>query len=176
MPQHDAGMRIDPPPSPPPATGTIPLATAAAEPPLEPAVVRSGFHGFRAGPKSSGSVKGVRPNSGVFVLPTTIAPVARTRLTYSLSCGATKSRKSRLPLVMRSPPYHDSKSLSRIGTPLNAPSGNAPSAARRAAWYILCTTALSAGLRRSMRSMADSTNSFGLTSPLRTSAARPKPS
>ena len=34
-PQHDAGMRIDPPPSLAWASGTMPLATAAAEPPLE---------------------------------------------------------------------------------------------------------------------------------------------
>src|SRR4051812_37680112 len=38
-PQHDAGMRIDPPPSFACATATMPLATAAAEPPLEPPVV-----------------------------------------------------------------------------------------------------------------------------------------
>jgi hypothetical protein len=38
-PQHEAGMRIEPPPSPPWATGTIPAATAAAEPPLEPPVM-----------------------------------------------------------------------------------------------------------------------------------------
>ena len=35
-PQHDAGMRIEPPPSLACATGTMPAATAAAEPPLEP--------------------------------------------------------------------------------------------------------------------------------------------
>src|SRR5512138_1786027 len=80
-PQHDAGMRIDPPPSPPPAHGTIPLATAAADPPDDPPVVREVSHGLRAGPKSSGSVNGVSPNSGVFVLPTTITPARRYRLT-----------------------------------------------------------------------------------------------
>ena len=35
-PQHDAGIRMEPPPSLAWATGTIPAATAAAEPPLEP--------------------------------------------------------------------------------------------------------------------------------------------
>ena len=35
-PQHEAGMRIEPPPSLACAIGTMPAATAAAEPPLEP--------------------------------------------------------------------------------------------------------------------------------------------
>jgi hypothetical protein len=35
-PQNDAGIRIEPPPSDPGAIGTMPDATAAAEPPLEP--------------------------------------------------------------------------------------------------------------------------------------------
>src|SRR5688500_2318918 len=39
-PQQDAGMRIDPPPSPPLAIGTRPAATAAAEPPEDPPAVR----------------------------------------------------------------------------------------------------------------------------------------
>src|SRR5690349_21206071 len=45
-----AGMRIDPPPSFACAIGTIPEATAAAEPPLEPPVERDVSHGLRAGP------------------------------------------------------------------------------------------------------------------------------
>ncbi|MNC87851.1 hypothetical protein D3C83_36140 [compost metagenome] len=36
-PQAEAGMRIEPPPSLAAAIGTIPAATAEAEPPLEPA-------------------------------------------------------------------------------------------------------------------------------------------
>ena len=39
-PQQAAGMRIEPPPSLPCATGTMPAATAAAEPPEEPPGVR----------------------------------------------------------------------------------------------------------------------------------------
>ena len=45
-----AGMRIEPPPSPACATGTMPLATAAAEPPLEPPGVCARFHGLCVGP------------------------------------------------------------------------------------------------------------------------------
>ena len=48
---HSAeGMRMEPPPSPPPATGTMPDATAAAEPPEEPPEPCSVFQGLRVGP------------------------------------------------------------------------------------------------------------------------------
>ncbi len=45
-----AGIRIEPPPSLAWATGTIPEATAAPEPPLEPPVVCSVFQGLRLAP------------------------------------------------------------------------------------------------------------------------------
>jgi hypothetical protein len=45
-PQNDAGMRIEPPPSPPAAAGTMREATAAADPPLDPPVEQSRFHGL----------------------------------------------------------------------------------------------------------------------------------
>jgi len=45
-PQHDEGIRMEPPPSDPVASGTIPAATAAAEPPDDPPGVCSRFHGF----------------------------------------------------------------------------------------------------------------------------------
>src|SRR5687767_5960280 len=69
IPLHDAGIRIEPPPSPPAPIGTIPEATAAPDPPLEPPGVRDGSQGFRAGPRNSDSVNGVSPNSGVLVFP-----------------------------------------------------------------------------------------------------------
>ncbi len=49
-PQHDAGMRIEPPPSFACATGTMPLATAAADPPDEPPEVCPRFHGLCVAP------------------------------------------------------------------------------------------------------------------------------
>ena len=55
-PQQDAGIRIEPPPSLPCATGTMPAATAAAEPPLEPPGVRARFHGIARGAEGFGSV------------------------------------------------------------------------------------------------------------------------
>ena len=49
-PQHDAGMRIEPPASLPCAIGTSPAATAAALPPEDPPVISAGSCGLRAGP------------------------------------------------------------------------------------------------------------------------------
>src|SRR5437016_2777029 len=62
-PQHDAGIRIEPPPSLPLASETIPAATAAALPPDDPPGVRDGSYGFRVGPNRCGSVIGRIPNS-----------------------------------------------------------------------------------------------------------------
>ncbi len=50
MPQALAGLRSEPPMSLPRPSGLMPLARAAASPPLEPAVVRSGFQGLRVRP------------------------------------------------------------------------------------------------------------------------------
>jgi hypothetical protein len=84
-PQHEAGMRMDPPPSPPEAIGTILLATAAADPPLDPPGVWSVFQGLRVGPCNSGSVYPNSPNSGVLVFPRTTSPAFLNRFTISLS-------------------------------------------------------------------------------------------
>src|SRR5262245_11324581 len=76
-PQLAAGTRIEPPPSLAWATGTMPAATAAADPPDEPPVEWSTFHGLRAGPHASDSVVIVVPSSGTFVRPTDTNPAAR---------------------------------------------------------------------------------------------------
>jgi len=68
-PQFAAGTRMEPPPSLAWAMGTMPAATAAAEPPLDPPVEWPVFQGLAVGPYASGSVVMVRPNSGVFVRP-----------------------------------------------------------------------------------------------------------
>src|SRR5687768_1625884 len=83
-PQHAAGIRIDPPPSLAPATGTNPAATAAAEPPDDPPGVWSVFHGLRVGPLASGSVMPFAPNSGVLVFPKISNPASSHRRTTSL--------------------------------------------------------------------------------------------
>src|SRR2546423_5917795 len=68
-PQHEAGIRIEPPPSPPWAMAQSPAATAAPAPPLEPPAVRVLSMGFRAGGNIGPSVTGRVPNSGAFVFP-----------------------------------------------------------------------------------------------------------
>jgi hypothetical protein len=88
MPQQEAGMRIEPPPSLPWANGTMPEATAAAEPPDEPPVVRVGSQGFLQGPRKTPSVVGRIPSSGVFVLPKMTRPLASRRRVSSLSSVA----------------------------------------------------------------------------------------
>ncbi len=86
-PQHDAGMRIEPPPSFACATGTTPLATAAAEPPDEPPDVRPSCHGLWVGPYATGSVVGTRPSSGVFVRPIGTKPASRYFVARLSVCG-----------------------------------------------------------------------------------------
>jgi len=80
-PQHDAGMRIEPPPSAAWASGSMPAATAAAAPPLEPPGVRAVSHGLRTGPKRRGSETGRIPSSGMLVLPRITKPASRIRRT-----------------------------------------------------------------------------------------------
>jgi hypothetical protein len=55
-PLHDDGMRMDPPPSLPWASGASPAATAAPAPPEEPPQVRAGSQGLRVSPRASLSV------------------------------------------------------------------------------------------------------------------------
>src|SRR6185312_17138345 len=82
-PQAAAGMRIEPPPSDPGANGSMPLATAAAAPPLDPPAPSSRFHGVRTGGATSVSVYDGRPNSGAPVLPRLTAPASSRSRTIS---------------------------------------------------------------------------------------------
>jgi hypothetical protein len=75
MPQLLAGTRMEPPPSLPCAIGTMPAATAAPVPPLDPPGEYSRFQGFKVGPNANGSVLGSNPNSGVAVFPKTTIPI-----------------------------------------------------------------------------------------------------
>jgi hypothetical protein len=68
-PHHAAGIRMEPPPSPPWAMGTTFAATSAAAPPEEPPGVRVRSTGLRVGRPCTGSVVQVRPNSAVVLLP-----------------------------------------------------------------------------------------------------------
>src|SRR5688500_12703153 len=90
--QKAAGLRSDPPKSVPSATGTIPHASATAAPPLLPPQVFVRSYGFRVAPNTSLNVCDPAPSSGVFVLPTVMAPAARMRVTISASRDGTVSR------------------------------------------------------------------------------------
>src|SRR5471030_2208974 len=89
MPQNAAGMRTEQPKSVPCASGSMPLATAAAEPPDEPDGLSAGFHGLRVTPNTSLKVLAPAANSGVLVLPSTMAPAAFRRRTTSASSDGT---------------------------------------------------------------------------------------
>jgi hypothetical protein len=67
------GMRTEPPPSVPSASGVMPAATQAAAPALEPPGVLAVFHGLRVMPSSGLSPTALQPNSLVVVLPIRIA-------------------------------------------------------------------------------------------------------
>src|ERR1044071_3779086 len=84
-PQSEAGGRTEPPVSEPSATGTIPAATAAAEPPDEPPETRVVSHGFRTGPNAEFSFDEHIANSSQFVFPMTTAPAfVRRSITVAL--------------------------------------------------------------------------------------------
>ncbi len=158
-----AGTRIEPPPSLACATGTMPAATAAADPPEDPPVECSGFHGLRLGPKATGSVVMVPPNSGVFVRPRVINPAARNDWYRYESAVARTSASLRawLPSEVGSPAISHPRSFTRNGTPRNGPSGIAPAASARAASNRSWITALIVGSWRCTLAMASSTSSSG---------------
>ena len=149
-PQHDAGLRIEPPPSLPCAIGQRPAAVAAAAPPLDPPGVRAVSHGLRHAPFSSDSVIPIVPSSGVFVLPRTTKPASRMRRTTAASNAGTFCAIAFVEYVVRSPAV-SVRSLIEIGTPANGPS-SADAAAARAPSASTVTYAFSSGSIRSIRS------------------------
>src|SRR5437588_12676515 len=78
-PHSAAGWRTDPPVSDPSATGTIPAATAAADPPEDPPGTRDVSQGFFTGPNAEFSFEEPMANSSQFVFPTTTAPACSSR-------------------------------------------------------------------------------------------------
>ena len=171
-----AGIRSEPPPSPPVAMGTILIATAIPDPPLEPPAVRSGAHGFRAVPYATGSVTPVRPNSGQFVFPQITAPDARQRRAISLSSRDTFPSNDALPAWYGVPATSPSRSFTRRGTPWNAPSPRPLAIMPRPKSSSRWTTALTRGFNRSIRSRALFRTSVAVTSPFRIRPASPSPS
>ena len=117
------GIRIEPAPSLPSASGTRPAASAAALPPLEPPGVLDGSHGLRVIPNRGLSVTPFQPNSGDVVCTGMTAPLRRSAATAepSTSHGPAGS-------IAREPrsvgqPRTGYASLTATGTPSSAPTG-----------------------------------------------------
>src|ERR1035437_8029615 len=120
MPQNAAGCRTEPPVSDPSAIGTMPAATAAADPPDEPPGTRVRSIGFRAGPKAENSVDDPIANSSMLPLPTRIAPASRSFLATVDSYGLTYPSRIFEPHDVESTVVA-MLSLSTTGTPASAP-------------------------------------------------------
>src|SRR5947207_11849836 len=120
---------MEPPVSEPRPTGTRPAATAAADPPLDPPGTRVRSWGLRVGPKAEFSVDEPMANSSRFVLPMTIAPAARRRVTTVASYGGRHPSRMRDAQVVGTPRVH-MLSLSATGTPARGP-GSPPVATPR---------------------------------------------
>src|SRR6185503_11266596 len=88
-PQNDAGMRSDPPRSVPSASAIIPLASAAAPPPVDPPALFETSQGFLVRPNTSLNVLPPAANSGQLVLPRITAPASRSRRTTIASSAGT---------------------------------------------------------------------------------------
>ena len=146
-------MRTEPPPSEPGANGSIPDATAAAAPPLEPPAPSAGFHGFRVGGPASPSVYEGSPNSGVALLPRLTAPAASTASTSSSDSSGTKSVKAREP-KRAGTPARRCRSLSASGSPQSgAAVGTCSSTWRALAIAASGVTSAKAPISPSRRSM-----------------------
>ncbi len=118
----------------------MPVAVAAAAPPLEPPGVRAGSHGFSVAPCSALSVNQRIEKAGALVRPITMAPARRRLATTGLSRVATRSLKATTPLSVGQPAW-STLTLVVIGTPWSG-----PTAAPRAR---ACVGGRGLGLRRS---------------------------
>ena len=118
-PQKEAGIRIEPPVSLATASGTMPAATAAAEPPLDPPAMRSRSHGLRVDPRSAFWVVIPQPNSWERVVPTTTAPARRSAATMAASAVARRPASTIDPYVT-SVSATSNSSFTPMGTPCRA--------------------------------------------------------
>src|SRR2546426_1946257 len=92
-----AGMRIDPAMSDPCAIGTMPAATAAMPPPVEPPAEYPRFHGVDVLPRSALSVVPDIEYSGAADRPRMLTPDALNSSHRYVSCCETMPRHRRLP-------------------------------------------------------------------------------
>ena len=161
-------MRIEPPRSVPSPAGASRPATAEAVPPLDPPAVRLTSQGLRVVPKMGFVVLTSCANSGVLVLPSTIAPAARRRSTQMESSSGTSCSRIFEPNVVRIPRVK-MLSLTTTGTPSSgrgvaraASRRSTASASSRAASFRV-QMAFRVGLTASTRASVASTTSRALT-------------
>ena len=162
-------MRMEPPVSVPSAPKQKPAATAAAEPPDEPPVIRSRSHGLRTAPKRLIVDVAPIPNSCRLSLPRKTAPASRSRRTTSASSVGTRCSKTALAAVVRRPAV-SMLSFSAIGMPCSGPRHRpaaSSSSARRASASALSSVtvmnALSCASKRSIRARQARVSSTGET-------------
>src|SRR5499427_10186834 len=117
-PQKAAGRMIEPAVWVPVASGSIPAATAAADPIEEPPGVREGSHGLVVGPGVA------EASSAVTVLPTTTPPAASILATAVAERPGTRPRKSAEPRSVGMPAVSIT-SLLPTPRPRSAPGGAA---------------------------------------------------
>jgi hypothetical protein len=125
MPQNAAGIRIEPAPSLPWASGPRPAATAAAAPPLDPPGVLARFQGLKEGPNTRFPESPFQPSSGVFVFPNMTAPAAYNRSTMGESSSGIQPGSINEPRAVRMPRV-GVRSLIETGMP--ASGGASPAA------------------------------------------------
>src|SRR5215469_9584800 len=96
-PQNAAGRSTDPAVWVPSAAGTMPQATPAADPELDPPGVRPARHGLTVGAGSAPA------NAVVAVFPAMTAPASRSRATTAASCSGTNPPNSGDPIPVARP-------------------------------------------------------------------------
>ncbi len=132
-------------------------ASAAAAPPDDPPAERSRAYGLRVVPKSGLNVCDPSPNSGTLVIPMMIAPAARSRDAITPSSAGTRDAYTGEPWVYGMPAT-GVRSLTANGIPcsggrsLRGTASAAAASARSSSACRMLTIALTAGLRRAMRS------------------------
>src|ERR1700739_5179697 len=99
MPHSDAGIRIDPPWSPPRASSTSPAATSAALPLDDPPVSRVVSHGLLTGPGAEVKLDPEAQRSSQTLLPVIVAPAASSRSTTVASRLGAKASRARGPVI-----------------------------------------------------------------------------
>jgi hypothetical protein len=152
----------------PVASGVMPAASAAADPPLDPPGSNPTFHGLRVMPHIRLAVQNVISNSGVSVRAWKIAPAARSRSTIGSSRSATLSCINSDPFVARLPAIAAS-SLIATGSPSSGRASprayrfSAARAAARASSTYRSPSAFTTGCATSIRSRIASRYSLGET-------------